>query len=68
MRIESVTGGIPSKFVRITHIDPVSRPVSDDFLAGFAVKAANETPSSLYGWSVSRSEDGTSATVRLATD
>jgi hypothetical protein len=67
MRIDTVTGSIPTKRVRIDGI-AADRPVSDDLLAGFAMKGAGEDPSSLYGWHVSRSEDGKAALVSLYTD
>lgn len=44
------------------------RPVSDDLIAGWAMAQISESPSTLYGWSVSRTEDGEHAYVRLNTD
>ena len=67
MRIESITGSLPTKRVRVSGLT-ADRPVSDDLIVGFAMASARETPSGLYGWSVSRGEDGTTATVSLYTD
>lgn len=67
MRIESITGSLPTKRVRVSGLTE-DRPVSDDLIAGFAMAKAGETPGSLYGWRVSRGEDGTTATVSLHTD
>jgi hypothetical protein len=44
------------------------RPVSDDLLAGFVMASLGENPSSLFGWDVHRSNDGTMAVVTLNTD
>lgn len=65
MRVVQITGSVPSKRVRVEGFAP-DRPVSDDLVAGFAMRAANETPSSLFGWHVTRDEEG--ATVVLHTD
>lgn len=67
MNIKSVRGTTPSKYVDIENIEP-DRPVSDDLIIGFAMAGARENPSSLFGWSVYRSEDGTWAIVTLNTD
>lgn len=56
------------------HIDRFAsdRPVSDDLIAGFAMAAARETPSSLFGWHVCRftgdNGETVSAVVALHTD
>lgn len=48
------------------------RQVSDDVIAGFAMHAAGENPSSLFGWHVTRWTDDegltVAATVTLHTD
>jgi hypothetical protein len=44
------------------------RPVSDDMIAGFAMRAANENPSSLFGWQVQHIASEGAAVVFLHTD
>lgn len=67
MNIENIHRGHSTKTVRIVNIAD-DRPVSDDLLKGFAMKAANEDPSSLFGTEVIRDHEARSATVRLHTD
>lgn len=68
MRVVNMpTGGRTQKQVTISH-DFKDRPVSDDLIVGWAMAKANEDPSSLFGWRVSRVEDQNVAVVTLYTD
>lgn len=64
------TGSSKARTVTIVKIDGIAadRPVSDDLIAGFAMASTGENPSSLYGWTVKRSDSGTEAFVHLHTD
>lgn len=67
MYVQSTYRGRTYKEVTFTLIEGLS--VSDDLLVGFAMKTVGETPSSLFGWSVSRpSQYPLMAVVTLNTD
>lgn len=65
MRIESIRRGYATTTVVVTGF-AADRPVSDDLILGFAMNAARENPSSLFGWSVHH--NGEVTTVQLHTD
>lgn len=63
MRVLSITGRIPTKRVVVADIHPST---TDREVIDFAIEAAGETRSSLFGTSIER--HGTVATVSLYTD
>ena len=70
MNIESIRKEYASTQVDIVNI-AVDRQVSDDLLIGFAMHAAGENPSRLFGWKVCRFTEGdvtVAARVSLHTD
>jgi hypothetical protein len=67
MRIENIQNGFGHRLVTVVGIT-ADRPVSDDFIKGFACAHAGESPQRLFGMGISRFEDGTGAVVRLDTD
>ena len=67
MRVTDQRRGYGHKTVTIEGIAP-DRQVSDDLLIGFAMHAAGENPSRLFGWSVSTYNDRTKAIVTLNTE
>lgn len=66
MMIQSIQRGRTTTVVTIANIAE-DRPVSDHLVIGFAMHAAGENPSSLYGWACIQHGNGT-ATVQLHTD
>lgn len=67
MKATTVTRNLTNITVTV-ELPSESRPVSDDLIVGFAMASVNETPDSLFGWSVSRSDEFPFATVALNTD
>jgi len=66
MMIQSIHRGYATTSVTIAGIAE-DRPVHNNLLIGFAMHAAGEDPSSLFGWACIQHDNGT-ATVRLNTD
>ena len=64
------TAGYKAQTYREVNVSGIAddRPVSDDFIAGFAMASVGEEPSSLFGWAVDRIPLTTAATVTLYTD
>lgn len=67
MRIQSVQKSSTYTEVVIEAV-PDDRPVTDDMLVGFAMHAAGENPSSLFGWAVQFWGVDPVVTVQLFTD
>lgn len=66
MKVGMITGGIPSKRVPVFEI---SDEDTDDDILEFAMQAAGETRTRLFGWDIVRVGDNTSyAKVVLWTD
>lgn len=66
MMIQSIQKGRATTIVRVERI-AADRPVKNDLIIGYAMHAAGEDPSSLFGWACIQHGDGT-ATVQLHTD
>lgn len=67
MKIQSIQKGRPTTVVIIVNIAE-DRQVPGSLLIGYAMHAAGEDPSSLFGWSCVQHPGGRSATVQLHTD
>ena len=68
MKVQSTYRGRTYKEVTIEFIDGEDQ-CSDEMLVGYAMKAVGESPSSLFGWSVSRpAQYSLVAVVTLNTD
>lgn len=65
MMISEIRKGRSTTTVVVTGF-AADRPVSDDLVIGFAMHAARENPSSLFGWHIHH--NGETATVSLNTD
>ena len=67
MKVQGTYRGRTYKEVTVTLAE--DRPVSDDLIIGWAMAQVGETPSSLFGWSISRpSQYPLMAVVTLNTD
>jgi hypothetical protein len=66
--MKAIVGSVQTgrRVVQIIGIAP-DRPVSDDFIAGFAYASARETPAMGYGSAVTRTSS-TTASVTIYTD
>lgn len=67
IREKSIRRGYATTTVTVENIAD-DRPVSDDLIAGYAMRGCLENPSSLFGWSVRRYPDEKCAVVSLHTD
>lgn len=67
MEITNVQKNLTNVTVTVA-LPGADRPVSDDLLVGFVMAKVGETPDSLFGWRVSRSDEFPVAVVALHTD